>query len=83
MKARKKRSNWQIFLWGLRHPLLYCRASALCQLRRKRIQREYIDCIMNEYDPEFERWWRKEMREMNRRKKAPDYVYYSTGQRYW
>ena len=68
MKAIKKRSGWQRFLWHIRHPLLSCRAAALSEIHRKRILREYKECMCKGYDPEFERWWRKELREMNRPK---------------
>ena len=64
MKPIRQRSQLQIFLWMLRHPLLYCRAAAICQLRGKRIYREYIECMCEGYDPEFERWWRKEKKKL-------------------
>ena len=67
-KNRKKRSQWQIFLWGLRHPWLYCRAAAIYEIHRKRVLREYIewDYKVNkkEYDREFEKAWRRERREL-------------------
>ncbi len=66
MKARKKRSNWQIFLWGLRHPLLYCRASALYEIHRKRVLREFIEWDYQENKKEYEREFRKEIRRERR-----------------
>lgn len=69
MRARKKRTSWQIFLWGLRHPWLYCRAAALYEIHHKRISREVMEWNqkqVNKYDPEFERWWRREQRKPRR-----------------
>ncbi len=62
MKPIRKRSQLQRFLWMLRHPLLYCRAAAICQLRGKRIYREYIECMCEGYDPEFRRSERRKRR---------------------
>ena len=70
MKKMKKRSRWQIFKWALRHPLLYSRATVIQDIHIKRIIRENIemDYRANKkyYDREFEKEWRKEMREMDR-----------------
>ncbi|MBD5419804.1 MAG: hypothetical protein HDR47_01050 [Bacteroides sp.] len=66
MKPIRQRNKLQTFLWMLRHPLLYRRAEVICQLRRKRIYREYLECMRNEYDPAHERWRRREFRKPRR-----------------
>ena len=68
-KNRKKRSQWQIFLWGLRHPWLYCRAAVIYEIHRKRVLREFIEWDYQEnkkeYEREFRKEWRRQMREMD------------------
>ena len=62
MKPIRQRNKLQTFLWMLRHPLLYRRAEVICQLRRKRIYREYIECMCEGSDSEFRRSERRKRR---------------------
>ncbi|MDE5841210.1 MAG: hypothetical protein K2H49_09850 [Muribaculaceae bacterium] len=66
MKAIKKRSEWQNLLRVLRNNAGYLRVLNIREIHRKRIQREYTECMCSGYDPEFERWWRKEQRKPHR-----------------
>ena len=77
MKAIKKRSEWQNLLRVLRNNEGYRRMLNIRTLRRKRICREYKECMCKGYDPEFERWWRKEQRKPRRIQVGPTtYVEY-------
>lgn len=84
---KKNRTDWDRFLYFLRHPLNYIRATAIKELRRRRIIRENIefDYRLNkkEYDREFEREWENFEKDMWEPQKTPDYIYHSTGQRYY
>ena len=67
MKAIRKRSEWQKFLWHIRHPWLSCRAAALYEIRRKRVLREFIEWDYKENKEEYEREFRKELRRERRK----------------
>lgn len=58
---KKKRTGWDHFLYFLSHPLNYIRATAIKELRRRRILRENIEydyrLHKKEYDREFEKEW--------------------------
>lgn len=79
MKAIKKRSEWQNLLRVLRNNAGYLRVLNIREIHRKRIIRENIEWDYQEnkkyYDREFEKQWRREMREMNRPKKYDTSVF--------
>ena len=84
---KKKRTDWDRFIWAFQHPIGWERAKGIALAHRRRILRENIEydyrMHKKEYDREFEREWRKFEKEMWEPKKTPDYIYYATGQRYW
>ena len=73
MKAIRKRSEWQNLLRVLRNNEGYLRVLNIRKLRRERICREYKECMCKGYDPEFERWWRREQRKPYRIQLGPNF----------
>ena len=73
MKKINRRSEWQNLLRTLRNNTAYRRMLNIRELRRKRLQREYTECMCKGYDPEFERWWRREQRKPHRIQLGPNF----------